>query len=193
MRSRSPRRYLQALAVTLPLGLDPSGEGAAAPRVKLPAEIVADAEALGAVGVVHHGGPRSQVCGAVALRDRAQAPMLGALQFRPSVGPSRALTLTPEKLPASEAPAGFVVWYACGPVGEPAPGAALSTLLISPSDPPTTPARRRVDVPAGEPGVWRWRALQPIEAGIALADAPGRPRRPQAWAGNPELPGTRVN
>jgi len=180
MRSRSPRRYLQALAVTLPLGLDPSGEGAAAPRVQLPAEIVADTEALGAVGVVYHTGPRSQVCGAVALRDRAQAPMLGALQFRPSAGPSRSVTLTPEKLPAAEAPAGFVVWYACGPAGAPAPGAALSTLLLEPSDPPTTPARRRIDVSAGEPDVWRWRAVQTIETGIALAGAPVRPRRPQA-------------
>lgn len=167
MRSRSPRRFVQALAVTLPLGLEPAGDGAAAPRVTLPAEIVADREAVGAVGMVIHAEPRGEVCAAVALREGAQAPTLGALQWRPSSGPSRVLALTAERLPAAETPSGFAVWYACGPADAPSVGAGVSILLLQPSPTPA-PGRRRIDVRAGEPGVWHWRAVAPVEVQSGL-------------------------
>jgi hypothetical protein len=155
------------MAVTLPLGLDPTGDGAAAPRVTLPAEIVADAEALGAVGMVFHGGAYGEVCAAVALRERAQAPILGALQWRPSSGPSRATALAAERLPVAETPAGFQIWYACLPAELPAVGATLSTLLTEASD-SSAPGRRRIDVRAGEPEVWNWRSIQPVEASAGI-------------------------
>lgn len=163
MRSKTPRRWVQALAVTLPLGLEPTGDGAAAPRVSLPAEVVADGDNLGAVGVVFHGGARPEVCAAVALRARAEAPQLAALQWRPSAGPSRSSLLQVEKLPAAETPAGFVIWYSCTPAAAPLPGAALSTLLLQPPG-PFGPSRRRVDLAAGTPEIWSWRAVEPVEA-----------------------------
>lgn len=173
MRSKTPRRWVQALAVTLPLGLEPAGDGAAAPRVTLPSAVVADAEAQGAVGLVYHGGARPEVCGAVALRDRAQAPQLAALQWRAAAGPSRSNSLAVEKLPAAETPAGFVVWYACSPAAAPPPGAALSALLLQPQG-PSGPSRRRVDLAAGQPEVWSWRALLPVEARADLGGVKSR-------------------
>jgi len=175
MRSQSPSRFLRALAVTLPLGIEPTGDGAAPPRVELPAEVVADDAALGAVGVVFHGGARSEICAAVALRDRAMAPQLAALQWRTTAGPGRASLLPVEKLPPVETPEGFVVWYACTRVPAPGPGAALSAILVEPTH-ASSPARRRLDLPGDSREVWRWRLVEPVEARADLAAAPQRPR-----------------
>ncbi len=182
MRSKSPGRFFQALAVTLPLGLDPSGDGAAPPRVELPAEVVADEAALGAVGVVFHGGARSEVCAAVALRDRAMAPQLAALQWRPSAGPGRSELLAIEKLSPVETPAGFVVWYACARAKAPGPGAAVSATLVEPSHAASS-ARRRLDLPGDSSEVWRWRLVEPVEARADLAAAPQRPRHEEKSRG----------
>jgi hypothetical protein len=177
MSSGSPRRFVQALAVTLPLGLDPAGDGGAAPRVALPPEIVTDAGSLGAVGLVFHPGVGSEVCAAVALRDGAAAPQLAALQWRPSAGPSRSTLLALERLPATETPAGFTVWFACAPAAAPAPGAALSALLVDPGR-AAAPVRRRLDVPAAAADVWRWRTVEPVEVRAALTGAPEPDRQP---------------
>lgn len=175
MSSGSPRRFVQALAVTLPLGLDPAGDGGAAPRVALPPEIVADTESLGAVGLVFHPGIHSEVCAAVALRDRALAPLLAAVHWRASGGPGLAEVLPVERFPSVEAPEGFTVWFGCAPAATPAPGAALSAILVPPKVAPS-PAWRRIDLPGDSSGVWRWRPVAPVEARAELAVAPQRPR-----------------
>ncbi len=175
MSTGSPRRFLQALAVTLPLGLDPAGDGGVAPRVAVPPEIVADTGSLGAVGLVFRPGIRSEVCAAVALRDRALAPLLASLHWRASAGPGQAEILPVERLPSVETPEGFTVWFGCAPAASPGPGAAVSAILVPPKTAPT-PAWRRIDLPGDSSGVWHWRLVAPVEARAELAVAPQRPR-----------------
>ena len=189
MSSGSPRRFVQALAVTLPLGLDPVGDGGAAPRVAVPPEIVADGPSLGAIGLVFHPGTQSEVCAAVALRDGALAPMLAALHWRASGGPGHAEVLPAERLPSVEAPAGFTVWLGCAPATTPGPGAAVSAILIPPKAAPS-PAWRRIDLPGDSSGVWRWRPLAPVEARAELAAAPQRPRSDERQRGVPVFAAT---
>lgn len=189
MSSGSPRRFVQALAVTLPLGLDPVGDGGAAPRVALPPEIVADSGSLGAVGLVFHPGTHSEICAAVALRDGALAPLLAAVHWRTSGGPGHAEVLTLEQLPAVETPAGFTVWFGCAPAATPAPGAALSAILIPPKVAPS-PAWRRVDLPGDSSGLWRWRPVAPVEARAELAVAPQRSRSDERQRGLPVFAAT---
>lgn len=183
MRSRSPRRWAQALAVALPLGLEPAGEGGLPPRVTVPPEVVADAGTLGAVGMVFHAARPSEVCAAVALREGEGAPRLVALRWRPTAGPSRSVPLALEELPGAETPEGFTLWYACSPAGEPAAGAALSALLVEPGTPVGEAARRRLELAAGPHDVWRWRTVEAIEARADLATAPQRPRLEQRSRG----------
>jgi len=164
-------RFLRALAVTLPLGLDPHVESAGAPAVtRLPAELIGDEQALGAIGVVWTEG---RVCAAVGLRQGKNAPRLGHLHWRPSGAPSRATVLTAERLPDLETPRGFEIWSGCSAAPEPRAGASLSALLIEAAG--IDGRRRRVDLPSVSPGTWAWRVIHPFETTAeVLPPAPAR-------------------
>jgi hypothetical protein len=172
MIPRPRHRFLHALAVTLPLGLEPAGDGGLPPRTVVPAEILADGEAIGAVGVVYREARGGEVCAAVALRERSGAPQLGPLQWRAGGGPVPSTTIRVEPLSPAEVPRGISLAYGCTSSRSPRAGGALTALLIEPG---SRQARRRwVAVRPGAAGVWTWRALVPIEAAVAVVPEPPR-------------------
>lgn len=168
MTRRSPRRFLRALAITLPLGLEPEGGGGGAPPALLPADIRADVEALGAVGVTFRSAEGGEVCAAVALRDASAAPRLGALRWRGGNGPLRSLPVPFERRPDPVAPAGFTLWTGCALTPDAAAGGTLSVLLEEPGARAGEPARRRIDLAAPADGLWRWRAVHAVETHSGL-------------------------
>jgi hypothetical protein len=170
---RRAGRYLSALAVTLPLGLDPHVvAGGALPRATLPNELFAEPNALGAIGVVWAEG---RVCAAVGLRQSARTPTVRHLHWRPSAAPAQATVLPLERLARGESPEGYEIWSGCASAPEPRAGAALSTLLL---DPPLVHGqRRRIDLPTLQKGSWNWRLIHPLESSIEMLPADSAPER----------------
>lgn len=170
-------RWLRALAVTLPLGLDPQLQvGGAPPQAPLPAELLADPEALGAIGVLWDEG---RVCVSLGLRRSGGEPRVHHSLWRPGGAPSRGTVLVLEKLPGRDAAGEFDLWSACTRAPEPREGASLSTLLVDPGE--TGAQRRRIDLQVGEPGTWAWRLIHPLESTVeVLPAAGGGPRAPES-------------
>lgn len=172
-------RWLRALAVTLPLGLDPQLQvGGAPPPAPLPAELLADREALGAVGVLWDEG---RVCVSLGLRRNDAEPKVRHSLWRPGGAPSRGTVLLLEKLPGGDAAGEFDLWSACTRSAAPRDGASLSMLLVDPGE--AGARRRRIDLQAGEPGTWAWRLIHPLESTIeVLPVAAGGARAPERAA-----------
>jgi len=148
------------LAVTLPLGLDPHVQaGGAPPPAPLPAELLADAGAVGAIGVLWDEG---RVCVSLGLRRGDEVPEVRHMLWRPSAGPSQGTVLALEKLPVASTPGEFDRWSACARAAPPREGASLSTMLVDPSD--AGAHRRRIDLRSGAPGTWAWRVIHPLES-----------------------------
>lgn len=178
-RGLGPRtaRWLRALAVTLPLGLDPQIQmGGAPPQAPLPAELLTDREALGAVGVLWDEG---RVCVSLGLRRSDAEPEVRHSLWRPGGAPSRGTVLVLEKLPGRDVAGEFDLWSACTRAAAPREGASLSMLLVDPGE--TGARRRRIDLQAGEPGTWAWRLIHPLESTVeVLPVAAGGARAPES-------------
>jgi hypothetical protein len=171
---------LRALAVTLPLGLDPQLQvGGAPPPAPLPAELQADREALGAVGVLWDEG---RVCVSLGLRRNDAEPEVRHSLWRPGSAPSRGTVLLLEKLPGHDAAGEFDLWSACTRAAAPRDGASLSLLLADPGE--TGAQRRRIDLQAGERGTWAWRLIHPLESTIEVLPVAAGGARASARAGN---------
>jgi len=164
---RAAARWLRALAVTLPLGLDPQIQvGGVAPLAPFPPELVSDREALGAIGVLWDEG---RVCVALGLRRDGHTLAVRHSLWRPSGAPSQGTVLALERQPETSAAGDFERWSGCARAVEPRDGATLSTLLVGTDG----AERRRIDLPSAEPGTWAWRVIHPLESTIEVLPVAG--------------------
>ena len=180
MRIRSflrshPLRSLGALAVVLPLGLDPASHELAGGSVAIPDGLLTDARAVAAVGAVLHPGARPTACASVVVRQSRHAPRLVRVEWRsldrdPVSGD---IVLSRDADSDVEARgAGVDVWEGCAPMPrELAEGRLFLTLDQATADPATV--THRVASVEMRPEKWTWRPLRDLPEGPARIDADG--------------------
>ena len=178
MRIRSflrshPLRSLGALAVVLPLGLDPASHELAGGSVAIPDGLLADARAVAAVGAVLHPGAQPTACASVVVRQSRRAPRLVRVEWRsldrdPVSGD---IVLRRDADSDVEARgAGIDVWEGCARMPrELAEGRLFLTLEQATAD--TATLAHRVASVEMRPEKWTWRPLRDLPEAPARIDA----------------------
>jgi hypothetical protein len=169
MRIRSflrshPLRSLGALAIVLPLGLDPASQDLAGGSLAIPEDLLADVRAVAAVGAVLHSGPEPTACASVVVRQSERAPRLVHVEWRsldrdPVSGEIALRRDADSDLEARGA--GLELWEGCAPISRPLREARLFLTLEQKAADHRSASHRVASVEM-RPGNWTWRPLRDL-------------------------------